>query len=94
MQALKIIGILIMFSVLAATVYVFPRLGTAEVPMTFQDYVRYAVPAFCLGAAMMGIERLTSKIIIAQANKPAKKEAPPKEAPKKEDKAAAGKAKK
>jgi GTP cyclohydrolase III len=66
--------------------------------------VRYAVPAFCLGAAMMGIERLTSKIVIAQANKPAKKEASAKEAPKKdasakeapkkEDKAAAGKGKK
>jgi hypothetical protein len=79
MQALKIIGILIMLSVVAATAYAFPRFGTEEIPMSFQDFTRYAVPAFCLGAAMLGIERLTTKIAIAQATKPAKKELPKKE---------------
>ncbi|NJM41608.1 MAG: hypothetical protein HC853_13030 [Anaerolineae bacterium] len=63
--------------------------------MSFQDFTRYAVPAFCLGAAMLGIERLTSKIAIAQANKPAKpeKKEAPKDAPKKDEKAS-GKVKK
>jgi TRAP-type C4-dicarboxylate transport system permease small subunit len=79
MQALKIIGILIMFSALAATGYVFTRLGTDEIPMSFQEFTGYAVPAFCLGAAMVGVERLTNKITIAQANKPTKKEAPKKD---------------
>jgi TRAP-type C4-dicarboxylate transport system permease small subunit len=89
MQALKIIGILIMFSALAATGYVFTRLGTDEIKMSFQEFTGYAVPAFCLGAAMVGIERLTAKITTAQANKPAKKDAP-----KKEDKAETSKGKK
>ena len=88
MQALKIIGILIMLSVLAATVYVFMQQGTNEIPLTFQEYTSYAVPAFCLGAVMVGIERLTTKLAAAQANKPAKKEAP-----KKEDKAVTSKGK-
>ncbi len=79
MQALKIIGILIMLSVLAATGYVFSRLGTDEIPMSFQEFTGYAVPAFCLGAVMVGIERLTTKLAAAQAGKPAKKEAPKKD---------------
>lgn len=90
MQALKLIGILIMLSVLAATAYVFTQEGVVGangepiVPMSFLEFTTYAVPAFCFGAVMLGIERLTSKIATAQANKPAKPDK--KEAPKKEEK--------
>ena len=103
MQALKIFGVLIMVAVIATTAYLSPRFGTDEVKMTFQDYTRYAVPAFCAGALMLGIERLTSKMAYVKANKPppkkeapkdAPKAAPQKDAPKKDDKAAAGKDKK
>ena len=93
-----------MVAVIATTAYLSPRFGTDEVKMTFQDYTRYAVPAFCAGALMLGIERLTSKMAYVKANKPPpkkyalkaapQKDAPKKDAPKKDDKAAAGKDKK
>jgi hypothetical protein len=71
-QVLKILGVLLMLAGAAATLYIFVQ-GAEEFGMSFNQAMRFIAPVFGLGALLVGVERLTSKMAVAKANKPAAK---------------------
>ncbi len=73
MQGLKILGILLMIFALVGFGVALDRQINGQLDTPIPDLVRYIAPVFGLGAIMVGLERLTTKM---EARKATKKEAP------------------
>lgn len=71
MQGLKIFGILLMIFALVGLGVALDRQFNGQLETPVRDIVRYAAPVFGLGAVLVGIERLNTKM---QARKLVKKD--------------------
>ncbi len=73
MQGLKILGILLMIFALVGLGVALDRQFNGQLETPVRDIVRYAAPVFGLGAIMVGIERLNTKMEARKLQKKDKK---------------------